>query len=361
LQEHKPVAARSDELGGHALTHWPPAVDEHSALKHCDPALQAAAGAPKHEPKTKVCRLLGQVHALVAVSHCDGVGHEHAVDATAADVDPPSHAWHGALPPGPKNVAAHWHTPVDGATAEPDGQDDTHAPTAHRPELHVVPWVQAPPVLVTQVPPTDVGKYDGSLEPAGQEHRLEPGSHVVAWTSRSRRRRPAPPVHEPQDAVAPEHPLGATPHCASAVAQVRGVHEQYGQCLYLAVGTHVVPLADGAHHAGHTLHGAPAGHSRARFNACFLATAVAVTLAAFVAAAVATVCAKASALRATAARSACCVGRVKGRRGRCQAKRRAGGGGGGRGRRGRVPFQDDERLLPARALAQHRRVHTHRS
>ena len=48
LHEHRPVEERSDAFGGHELTHCPPTDDEHSALRHCLPAVQAAIGFLHH-------------------------------------------------------------------------------------------------------------------------------------------------------------------------------------------------------------------------------------------------------------------------------------------------------------------------
>jgi len=101
LHEHRPLDDRSDELGGHELTHCPPTEDEHSALRHCFPAEQAAVGEPRQLPVTNDCSVLGQVQALFDALQTDDAGHEHAIDDPAVDVEPLPHAVQGAPPPAP--------------------------------------------------------------------------------------------------------------------------------------------------------------------------------------------------------------------------------------------------------------------
>ena len=99
MHEHRPLDDRSDELGGHELTHCPPTEDEHSALRHCFPAEQAAVGEPRQLPVTNDCRAFGQVHMFVDELQRDGAGQVHAPEAAESDVEPPPQAVHGAPPP----------------------------------------------------------------------------------------------------------------------------------------------------------------------------------------------------------------------------------------------------------------------
>lgn len=101
MHEHRPLDDRSDELGGQELTHCPATAAEHSALRHCLPAVQAAVGEPRQLPVTNDCSVLGQVQALVDEPQAAGAGHEHEVDDPAVDVEPPPHAVQGAAPPAP--------------------------------------------------------------------------------------------------------------------------------------------------------------------------------------------------------------------------------------------------------------------
>lgn len=90
-------------MGGHELTHCPPTEDEHSALRHCFPAVQAAKGEPRQPPPptTNDCSVLGQVQALVEALHAAVPGQEHELDDPAVDVEPPPQASQGAPPPAP--------------------------------------------------------------------------------------------------------------------------------------------------------------------------------------------------------------------------------------------------------------------
>ena len=99
MHEHRPLNDRSDELGGHELTHCPPTEDEHSALRHCFPAEQAAVGEPRQLPVTNDCSVLGQVQALFDALQTDDAGQVHAPEAAESDVEPPPQAVHGAPPP----------------------------------------------------------------------------------------------------------------------------------------------------------------------------------------------------------------------------------------------------------------------
>lgn len=227
LHEHSPVEDRSDEFGGQALTHCPPAEDEHSALRHCEPAVQAADGEPRQRPVTNDCSALGHVHAFVVELQSDGARHVQELEAAESEVEPPPQTVHGAPPPPPppKNVASHWQAPVDGAGDEPDGHEDTHAEAAQRPLRHVVPCVQLPPVSVRHVVATVVEvALGGGFCPTGQEHRFDPRSHESA------------PLQLPQSDVEPPQPLGAAPHCAFAAGHVRGSQKHVGHVGKRPVG-----------------------------------------------------------------------------------------------------------------------------